>query len=306
MPDYNLLASLSNALPTLTEAYASVCKYVLDHRLEVPNMSTEELAQACGVSEATVVRFARKMGASGYRDFKISLSSANVLQTRDGIELADVHIGDTAGDVLDKLTSFTVSSIENTAAVIDRSELEHAIALIAEAQKNHGRVFVAAFGSSSTVARSFVIKMMRLGIYTVFFSDLHVQLEAIAGIRSDDLLICFSVLGRTAENEQLVSIARDAGCDVIVVTQQNNSRIAKQSTCLLLTACAENNLRLASQAALNVQILITDVIFTSLALKDLDSTRSAVEQTKQVFFEYGHYSPGTYRSATQAMEGVEY
>ena len=35
MPDYNLLSSLSNALPTLTEAYASICSYVLEHRLEV-------------------------------------------------------------------------------------------------------------------------------------------------------------------------------------------------------------------------------------------------------------------------------
>lgn len=306
MPDYNLLSSLSNALPTLTEAYASICSYVLEHRLEVPKMSTAELARACEVSEATVVRFARKMGAKGYADFKLSLSAANVLQARDGIELADIHPGDTAGEVLDKLTSFTVNSFENTAAMLDREELERAGALIEEARKKRRRVFVAAFGSTGIVAQAFVIKMMRLGVETVYYEDLHVQLESILGIVEDDLLVCFSVLGRTSENEELVGIARDRGCDVIVVTQQRNCSIAQKATCLLLTACAENSLRLTSQTALNVQLLIVDVIFTSLAIKDLEPIRAAVEDTKRAFFELGHYSQDVYRSSTQAMSGIEY
>lgn len=306
MSDYNLLTSLSNALPTLTEAYASICSYVLKNRLEVPKMSTEELAQACGVSEATVVRFARKMGLNGYRDFKISLSAANVLQTRDGIELADVHVSDTTGEVLDKLTSFTVNSLENTAAVLDRNELNSAIELIRKVSSKGGRIFVTGFGSSSTVAQAFVIKMMRLGVSTVYYSDIHVQLESLLSISPSDILVCFSVLGRTVENDQIVTIARDHGSEVIVITQQGNSLIAQKATCLLLTACVENNLRLASQTALIVQLLLVDVIFTSLALENLDSTRAAVEESRKAFYELGHYSTCPHPHALQDMEGIEY
>jgi RpiR family glv operon transcriptional regulator len=38
-------------------------------------MSISELAENCSCSEATVVRFARRLGLEGYQDLKISIAS---------------------------------------------------------------------------------------------------------------------------------------------------------------------------------------------------------------------------------------
>ena len=66
--------------------------------------------------------------------------------------------------------------------------------------------------------------------------------------------------------------------------------MAKKATCLLLTSCVESKMRLASQTGLIVQMLIVDILFTSLALRHLEETRASVAEQKRVFIELGHYT----------------
>ena len=290
MGSQNIVSVLEGSLPTLSGAYLAIASYVLEHRSEVPAMSTEELAGACDVSEATIVRFARKMGANGYRDFKLSLSAANAVRERAGVELADIQPGDSPGTVADKLTSYTINSLESTGNVLDKEQLERAVEIIDTAFQSGRKLYLAGLGASGTVARAFSIKLMRLGIPTVFYEDFHLQLESFLNIEPGDVLVCFTVLGRSVENEQLIDIARDRGCDVIVVTQRGSGKPAQKATCLLLTSCVESSLRLASQTGLIVQMLVVDVLFTSLALRHLEATRTAVTASKRTFVELGHYS----------------
>lgn len=285
----NIISIIEGALPTLTGVNHTVASYILSHRYEVPSMSTEELAGACGVSEATIVRFARTMGASGYRDFKLSLSAANAVHEHAGLDLADICPDDTPAMVADKLTSYTISSLESTNDVLDQNELSRAVDIIDTVYTSGHKLYLAGLGASGTVAKSFSIKLMRLDIPTVYYEDIHLQLEAVLNIKPGDVLVCFTVLGRSVENDQLINIAYKRGCDVILITQRGIGETAKKASCLLLASCAESNLRLASQTGLIVQMLIVDVLFTSLALRHLDATRASVTESKRAFIELGHY-----------------
>lgn len=286
----DVIALIEGALPTLTGVNRTIATYIIEHRYEVPSMSTEELAGACGVSDATIVRFARAMGSTGYRDFKISLSAANAVREHAGLDLADIRPTDSPATVASKLTAHTISSLESTSNVLDTGELERAVDLIDEAYVSGHKLYLAGLGASGTVAKAFSIKLMRLDIPTVYYEDFHLQLEAILNIRPGDILVCFTVLGRSVENDQLISIARKHGCDVILVTQRGLGSMARKATCLLLTSCVESKMRLASQTGLIVQMLIVDVLFTSLALRHLDTTRASVTEQKRVFIDLGHYS----------------
>ena len=50
-----------------------IADYILKHLDEVHLLSAESLAKKAFVSKATVVRFCRKLGVEGYRDFQRSL-----------------------------------------------------------------------------------------------------------------------------------------------------------------------------------------------------------------------------------------
>ena len=290
MSKNNVLSLIEASLPTLTGVNLTIATYILGHRDEVVDMSTEELARACGVGEATVIRFARMMGADGYRDFKLSLSASNAVRSAFGTELSDFNTDDSVERISDKLAAYMVTSIESTNNILDRRELERAVNMIDDAYKSGHRVYLAGMGATGSVVRAFAVKLMRLCVPTVYYEDFHLQLESFLGIEPEDVLVCFSVLGRSVENEQLVAIARERGCNVIVVTQHNAGSLAGNATCVLHTSCVESEMRLASQTGLIVQMFVSDVLFTALAMRHIEPIQNAVRTSRQKFIELGHYT----------------
>ena len=63
--------AISNQYFQLTNAEKRVADYVLGHRQQAHRKSISELAEACGVADATVSRFCRRLGFGGYNAFKL-------------------------------------------------------------------------------------------------------------------------------------------------------------------------------------------------------------------------------------------
>ena len=72
----NIFAHISNGYYHFTAAEKKVADYVLSHKTAVQYMSISELAEECGVAEATVSRFCRRLKLRGYNAFKLALAKA--------------------------------------------------------------------------------------------------------------------------------------------------------------------------------------------------------------------------------------
>ena len=59
--------------PALTPKARILADYIVNHPRKAVFMTTKELAQACQVSEATVVRFVSQLGYEGYGAFQQAL-----------------------------------------------------------------------------------------------------------------------------------------------------------------------------------------------------------------------------------------
>ena len=55
-------------------AEKKVADWILRHRAEAIKLSIVELAAKTGASEATIARFARKLGYGGYQEMKIAFA----------------------------------------------------------------------------------------------------------------------------------------------------------------------------------------------------------------------------------------
>ena len=51
-----------------------IADYIFEHQKEIIGLSISELSAACGCGDATVVRFSRRLGLSGYQALKISIA----------------------------------------------------------------------------------------------------------------------------------------------------------------------------------------------------------------------------------------
>ena len=64
-----VIKGIVNQLDTLTPKGKILGSYIIQNPHKAVFMTTRELSEACGVSEATVVRFVSQLGYSGYGEF---------------------------------------------------------------------------------------------------------------------------------------------------------------------------------------------------------------------------------------------
>ena len=62
MPETDIFEKISNAYYHLTTAEKKVADYVVLRQRDTQYMSISELAEACGVAEATISRFTKRLG----------------------------------------------------------------------------------------------------------------------------------------------------------------------------------------------------------------------------------------------------
>lgn len=287
MKNSDLLLRIESSMPFLSKSEKKVGEYILNNPKKVADMSTRSLSTACQVSEPTLIRFTRKLGFNGYREFKLQLS-ANLVSKQLENTPVRVDINDSAQEIYEKLTAFTIASLKSTVNTIDGNDLETAANYIYLASQKKHQIFLSGMGASTVLIKEFQIKMMRLNIQTVFYEDIHLRLEACTNLKKDDLFICFTTLGSSKENYELIDIAHSRNAKIIIITQYGNSKTSEKADITLYTSVIENNLRLASQTSIVLQSMIIDTIFLIIALKDYKTISKDVQETKELFHRLGH------------------
>lgn len=287
MKNSDLLLRIESSMPFLSKSEKKVGEYILNNPKKVADMSTQSLSTACQVSEPTLIRFTRKLGFNGYREFKLQLS-ANLVSKQLENTPVRVDINDSAQEIYEKLTAFTIASLNSTVNTIDGNDLETAANYIYLASQKKHQIFLSGMGASTVLIKEFQIKMMRLNIQTVFYEDIHLRLEACTNLKKDDLFICFTTLGSSKENYELIDIAHSRNAKIIIITQYGNSKTSEKADITLYTSVIENNLRLASQTSIVLQSMIIDTIFLIIALKDYETISKDVQETKELFHRLGH------------------
>ncbi|MDD3747047.1 MAG: MurR/RpiR family transcriptional regulator [Anaerostipes sp.] len=288
MQKNELLLKIESTMPFLSKTEQKLATYILKHPNEILSLSTKELALQSEVSEATLIRFTRKLDFSGYTEFKLNLS-ANIGTDETTPIPAHISKDDSSIDIYQHLATYTKASIDSTSQTLVEKDLDAAIQLIEHTYKKGNLIHLSGFGSSAVLVKELQIKLLRLGIPVIHHEDIHLQLESVLNMKANDLLICFSTFGNSLQTHQLIDIAKNRNSKVILITQYGNEKLAKKVDIPLFTSGTENQFRLASQTSIIVQSMIIDTIFLSLALKDLDQIQHDVAQTKKSFSDLGYY-----------------
>ena len=76
MPYGNVFAKINNEYYQLTTSEKKVADYVVMHQQKTQFMSISELAEECGVAEATISRFCRRLDYKGYNAFKLAIANS--------------------------------------------------------------------------------------------------------------------------------------------------------------------------------------------------------------------------------------
>ncbi len=149
-----------------------VGEYILTHPREVINLPITELAEAIGVSEATIVRMCKKIGFRGFHDLKISLASENVQPLQTVHE--QIQEGDDMESIIEKMFASNIQAMQSTLNVLPVRDLNRA----EDALLNARQIHFYGVGGSGSIAMDAAHKFMKTGKPVAAYSDTHMQVMA--------------------------------------------------------------------------------------------------------------------------------
>ena len=216
----NLIPHIRDALTQLRPAERKVADMVLSDVDFAMRASITELAQRAEVSEPSVTRFCRAVGANGLRDFKMQLAQS----AAGGLPYASTAVArdDAIQTLLDKVGEAAVDGITHARGDLDPVVVETAIAALASAR----RVYFFGVGSGSgLVAQDAALRFLRLDIAASAFTDGHLQRLYAGLLEPGDVAFAISHSGRSVEVNESIQIAKERGATTIALTNVG-SRLA--------------------------------------------------------------------------------
>jgi DNA-binding MurR/RpiR family transcriptional regulator len=241
---------------SLGKAEKKIADFLLKDPKAILPLSIVDFAEACGVGEATIVRFSKRLGFNGYQQLKISIAQ------EDDIPPVNKNISkkDSAYDILAKVCHDINSSLEKTMVVIDAE----AISKFCEAVMKAREVYIFGLGNSAAVALDVSHKFLRLGIRAHAFTDNHMQAIAAAHLGSGDLALAISHSGSSKDIIEAMEIAKNNGATTVAITNNGKAPIDKFCDLMLHTISDETNYRILGLSSRISQLAIIDAVYSYL------------------------------------------
>jgi RpiR family transcriptional regulator, carbohydrate utilization regulator len=206
-----LLDRIREQCATLAPAESKVAQLALAQPSTFIQTAVIDIAAQAGVSQPTVVRFCRSMGATGLRDFKLRLAAA--LQIKSAGPHPSVNPEDSMDDLSVKVLDAGVQAIRAVGSSLDMETLEKVLRALKQAR----RVDFVGIGQSALVAQDAKQKFFRFGLHCEAYSDPAMQVMSAAQLQSKDLLVLISASGRSPELFAAIKVAREAGAKVLSI-----------------------------------------------------------------------------------------
>ncbi|HEY4533572.1 MAG TPA: MurR/RpiR family transcriptional regulator [Fusobacterium sp.] len=244
-----------------------IADYILNHPEEVKQLTTYQVAKICKTSQASIVRFAKKMGFSGYPDFKLSLSQdIGVRSAKKEVSIIDSEINsdDSLQEVCQKVAHENVKAIEDTYSLLDFKELEKAVKALAKAKK----IMILGAGFSGVVAKDFSYKLLEIGKDAVFEMDFHIQLSLLSTMGAKDILFVISYSGKTKEIYEITKKAKERGILIVTLTTIAGNPIRDLGDITLNTVELNKNFRATALSPRISQMTVIDMLYVQLILEN--------------------------------------
>ena len=261
-------------MPSLTPLEAKVVEQVLARRDFTEATSLREVADDAGVSEAMVVKIAKKLGFSGYRDLRENVSSYNRLPIVEMHE--ELSAEDTAAEIVQKVFRASIQALEETLAIADVAGLERAAAFIHRAR----HLDFYGVGGSAQIARDVAHKFLRIGIRASVHDDAHMMLMSAALLGPEDVAVGFSHTGATIVTLEALQAARRNGARTVAVTNYLNSPVAGLADVVLCSTARGSPLLGENAAARIAELNLLDAVFVMVAQRDYRAAEENLSLTQ--------------------------
>ena len=279
----SVLARLQTLLPNLRDTERKIADYILSHAEEVIYLSITELADRTDTSEASVIRFAQRLGYPGYAALKIALT----IDRRDSAAPLPSDLGPETDIASLKHTILRVNSesLKDTAELLDDTALSNAVEALVGAR----RIDAYGIGGSAVVVHDAYFMLMQIGLPIVAIADPHLQMMSAVQLTKGDVALAISLSGSTRDTIEALQAARDAGATCLCITRYARSPITRVAHITLLAAARPATVGGHNLLGRVAQLAVIDVLAAAVMLargkagiETLEQGRRAISASKRL------------------------
>lgn len=210
----------------LTDTEKRIAEYILDNLADMSNINIQDLAKKAYSSHSAVIRLTKKLGFTGFRDFRIAL----VQEIQNSLYITNevdpnfpFKPFDNSQDIAKKMADLCVDSIQKTASQLDKKVLDEVAKLLIDSK----RVFLFGTGDSQIRARSFQNKFNKINRYLIIADEYGDTAWSTLNAESDDLAIFISYRGNIVDYVKHMKYLKRKGIAMVVFTSDKSSPMAQ-------------------------------------------------------------------------------
>lgn len=262
----------------LSKKEKMVADYILDNPKKVSRSTINEISNELNIADSTFFQFTKKIGYSGFRDFR------NDLLTEEFDAEISIHENITNSDdplvMAKKVFDSSIQALEDTKNLLNLNDLNKAADIILSS--NTTAFF--GVGGSSIVASDAYHKFLRSPIRCQHAYDYHIQLMQASLLTENDCAFLISHTGLTKEAIKIAEAVKQNGAKLIVITSYPLSTLAKMADIVFISSSEETGYRSESLSSRISQLGITDALFVIIMFHDEEHTSNSLHKIRGVIY----------------------
>ncbi len=269
----SIIHKIRSAYDDMGRSEKRIADYILENTPKIVELSISELASYCGSGDATVVRFARRLGFSGYQALKLGIAAE--ISSSSSID-STIEKNDSCYEIFIKRINSISVSLHNTESVLDTKQMDKAAKCIMNAK----RIIIFGLGNSAAIAMDAAHKFLRLGLDAQACCDNHMQAIISSHVDKNTVAIGISHSGASRDIVEALEIAKSKNATTICITNYGNSPILSVSDIHLFTQSEETKTSILAMSSRIAQLAIFDAIYTYIVVNTNDESKGAIYTTE--------------------------
>lgn len=267
---------ISEHYPQLTKSEKRIANYLRKNQEESAFLAAGEIADRLGLSEATLVRFARTLGFSSYpsmrtvlqENFRRRVTHSARLRSR----LDDLR---EAGDIFEKVTISEIDYLTQALQTVSRESLHKTVSLMRACE----RIFVFGGGPSVSLVHLLNLRLTRFGKQVIPLTMTgREMLEPLLLMTNRDLLFAIGFFDVNPSLQVALDYAREKKCPAVLLTDTLGSIIGDKADVVL----AAKRGPISEFHSLVVPMTIINTLLLDFANQNLDEVTTLLDQLDQL------------------------
>lgn len=267
---------ISERYNKLTKSEKRIANYLRKNQEESAFLAAGEIADRLGLSEATLVRFARTLGFNSYpsmravlqENFRRRVTHSARLRSR----LDDLR---ESGDIFEKVTASEIDYLTQALQTVNREALRRTVSYMIDCD----RIFVFGPGPSVSLVHLLNLRLTRFGKQVIPLTMTGREMvEPLLLMTERDLMFAIGFFDVNASLLVALDYAREKNCPVVLLTDTLGSIIGDKADVVL----AAKRGPVSEFHSLVVPMTIINTLLLDFANHNLEAVTSCLDQLDQL------------------------